>query len=883
MSGAGAQQWTTEEQRVYLYDKLAAYLTAQDQQNEASLSRFWGTLNTGWFERWPEEPALGLPIPVLGTPAVPMTDDQLMMLGKATQKTKDRLKTWMRYRERRHRNGAAPSAGPPPATNRKTKRFLFRLLKRTKATRPLRAVEMYQKMFGAKIKAEVLLQGYGLLNEEVETERAAAEAAEAAAAAGHVDVRVLNEAETKDAELQADLIILARVRKNRSARMKLYISTSSQLYAGESAEIKAQVEAATAEYNAKRSIGSADADDDAERTPEEYQHAIDQLNHVLAKVTETVMLETGWVGMVLLGGPMPRRGGQISAKTFCFGQTAHGNDYQGSHPNFDENVKLPFVKFVKRCFPHEVRDARGIAASDEEISTGDADPMDSLIAFAVDDNDVEGKPQPPKRIRHKPRAAAAILTPSTVTEPLVPNALALAPLPVPVSPAYNDPLLAAVSAENTTLPHPAAPDTLANFDDIMESMEDTNFSMVYDEADIGTFDYHAAMPTLGDHGKLTNQALVNGPAEPLRPAPRPMYQGGFEKDREVGELTYIEHLPVFPRPSTLLQAFGRRRAAVTLTVPPTIPSAAQTSITSRDDVLSPMPPLSTLGRALPATPAAEVGSPAGSSTPSPPPSTLGAAPPPRPLGLASFRPRPSPLATFTAMVVRATAAAHEERGEATPSVPIHPAAPALPALPTAPSDGVPQYIQSRPAANVPKGHPLAPATKQRNGLEAARAARSAKAAKKGRGRPRKIPAPAPGPGPVNESAPPATAPGPVENAAPAMTDTARAETGRINQEAAAQRKTSAEMRTRAKALEDKAAADAAQAKLRQAALHNPAGDHDLFVTKARPQRAQIATKNFDGSNIIRPKKRTRAEMAVVEDAQLVARFKERKDAPPPKK
>lgn len=115
-----------------------------------------------------------------------------------------------------------------------------------------------------------------------------------------------------------------------------------------------------------------------------------------------------------------------------------------------------------------------------------------------------------------------------------------------------------------------------------------------------------------------------------------------------------------------------------------------------------------------------------------------------------------------------------------------------------------------------------------------------------------------------------------------MTEAARTETARVNREAAELRKTTQEMLRRGKAVEDQAAAAAAEEKRRNAALHNPAGDHDLFVTAARPKRAAIATKNPDGTEIIRPKKRTREQISREEDDRLVAAFKARETAPPKK-
>ncbi|KAJ6614210.1 hypothetical protein B0H10DRAFT_2267207 [Mycena sp. CBHHK59/15] len=144
---------------------------------------------------------------------------------------------------------------------------------------------------------------------------------------------------------------------------------------------------------------------------------IDQINHVYAKVHEATMKETGWVGMVIMGGPMPRRGGQISTKTICFGETTNGFDFQALHPDFEGDVKKHFNKFLKHLYPHEIRDARGFPAAsttDEGDSVpASSDALDGLIPFDPDQaNEDEGMPagpqfQRPKRMR-RPKHAAAV-------------------------------------------------------------------------------------------------------------------------------------------------------------------------------------------------------------------------------------------------------------------------------------------------------------------------------------------------------------------------------------------------------------------------------------------------------------------------------------------
>ncbi|KAJ6595325.1 hypothetical protein B0H10DRAFT_1960544 [Mycena sp. CBHHK59/15] len=153
-----------------------------------------------------------------------MTDAQREALGKATEKTKERLKAWMRYQDRVITQGggqtlapvvpstgpAPPSAGPaPPSTvpafpttaRRLKKHSLFNVLKKPKVTRPIRLVEMYQKMYNEKVKVEVVNRGYDGLKYDDEAEHVAT-----ANAAGSTDGKVMTPEELEEAESAAEIL-----------------------------------------------------------------------------------------------------------------------------------------------------------------------------------------------------------------------------------------------------------------------------------------------------------------------------------------------------------------------------------------------------------------------------------------------------------------------------------------------------------------------------------------------------------------------------------------------------------------------------------------------------------------------------------------------------
>ncbi|KAJ6613068.1 hypothetical protein B0H10DRAFT_255881 [Mycena sp. CBHHK59/15] len=251
--------WATAEQTNFLTARLPSYLKAKENQKQKSLSRFWIQLEGEWFAIYKEEPALGLPD---AAPRSDLMPQQLTALGAATNFVYQRLKAWMRYQDSLSSQGNR-GASTSTATSKKSKRSLFKLLQKSGATRPMRAVEMYQKIHHVKIKEEVLSRGYGELNEETEAERAAA-----TSEPGSIQARVLTEEELADAEFFEDRRAIERVQRNRRLRMSLWRTTSIEMYAAESDEVKREVETATEEVNEALEAGEGEGE---EMTPEEYQ------------------------------------------------------------------------------------------------------------------------------------------------------------------------------------------------------------------------------------------------------------------------------------------------------------------------------------------------------------------------------------------------------------------------------------------------------------------------------------------------------------------------------------------------------------------------------------------------------------------------------------
>ncbi|KAJ7212394.1 hypothetical protein B0H12DRAFT_1079450 [Mycena haematopus] len=900
-----AQEWTTPAQKAYLVEMFAKYLEMSEQGNKKSSQRFWVSLNEGFFTRFP---------------------DQAAGDGDQIAKAKERLKTWMRYRERHARASAAgresSTSGGGGGRGGK-KKSLFQLLQKTKVTRPYRPVEVYQKLYGRRVRGELMKRGYGDLNEEAEAERVAASR----------EGRILTEEDEIREEAEAE----ERVRQHRSMRLSMTRTTAIDMLNNESDEVKAEVQAEMVRLNDERAAGVEEHD--GERTPEQYQHAIDQLGDVVTTLLQTIGEETGWHLCLLAGGPMPRRGGAISTKSICFGTTALGQDFPAAHPNFEEAVKTHFNKYLKRAFPHEIRDARGLATSNEADDT--APSLEGLIALDPDDND-DGVAQTskasdkPKRVRRK-KSTQAAAAPATMEN----SATTMAADPTTAAPTMADiPVLSTSPSFASAIPadfDQTMGSLLAATSDDGSSMSDFLNSAVWSDDENLGFDLPpgSCLTTARNYrSRDTSVDLSVGTAPATRPPPRPIHTGAaFEMNRAIGDdLQFPPHLSL--RPSALFQAFSRTpriepfitsplaqqqqssasettgingvatatSLGATKTPSPTpVPSTSvvSTPTTSSDSLLGRPTPSTTPSKApgiastshavgttatTPPTAPSTAPSTAAATAPAPAPparvswaaiaaakrqaaaaaltaiaSTANAVVAPSAAPPASAPPAsaavPSAEATATANVTAPSAAppsaappasappasaavpSAEATATTTPPSAAPPASAAVPTgaeattaadmtvAPSAALSAQPQYIFSRPLANVPRGHPLAPQkTKKGRAKAAPKAAR------------------------VNE------------NSTPQMSEAARIESARIRGEEARMRKEKAELRKREKAMADKAGALEAEEKRLAALRHNPAGGADLFIVE-RPKRAVRATRHADGTPIVRPVRATRGELA----------------------
>ncbi|KAJ7336976.1 hypothetical protein DFH08DRAFT_964933 [Mycena albidolilacea] len=804
------KEWATQPQLEYLRKMLPKYRDARAGVKEKSLARFWLLLDDGWFSRYPVEAELG--IIVSGPGAEPLTPDELKLIGNATTKMKKRLRTWMRWRAKPH----------AVVSKRST---LFQILKRKKKTRPLRALEVYQKIHRTKIRSEVMRRGYGLLNEEAEAERVAL------ARDPDAEVTVLTPEETQAEARKVEDRAVEHVRANRAACMSMFRTTAMELFAAEPDDVRAEVLAQMEEMNGERALGLRD-DISGTHVPEEYQHAIDQLPEVVSKVTGAIEEETGWMGLFMAGGPMPNRDGAISIKTFCFGTTPNGADFAASHSNFGE-VKGEFGKFLKRAFPHDVRDARGIVSEPEAATVpGGLIQFESDLDNESDDEGVETSSATapskvkPKRVRRKKLAAAvsAAVSPGRRRARPVPTLALSAPATDPVFPIPDDFDLTIQDIVTN----------LNGINGVATEQEDAAWALGPADGWDGIVppaeDPEAASPW---NGLSLPSTLGEEDVVRARPVPRPMHLGApFAVDRDVGGSPGraprgTADFTSFSAPDSGSVPASAARSATLCVTSATCTSATVTTPTS--PALAASATLTTLA----ATPL----------EPTPTPTTPDEGPPRSAAALAIWNAR------------------QRERARTGDPAPTTNAASSTLREDPLSSPEAPEFSESRPRANVPRGHPLAPVKK----VAPKKAPAKKKAGGRRRGRPRKnggavveVEEEGEGEGEEEEEVqvppppPPPSSPGTPASLTGAA---AAAESARLRGEEQRLRRDRTEQLRLSKDLEKKAA----EAEAVRARRCNPAGGADLVVV-TRPQRSRVPARNPDGSPIVREVTKKRGDM-----------------------
>ncbi|KAJ6522116.1 hypothetical protein DFH09DRAFT_1330759 [Mycena vulgaris] len=336
---------TTPEQLQFLELWLAEFL---QKQSRKELDTFWPKMKVAWLKEWPEEIALGLPLqnmdpdPNTEIPT-PLTDEQRARLTVALDKRFSQLRNWFfneHAKLQRQRGGVSQST-------RSLAALLFKV--RPKSRRRHQVLELYQKTYEAKVRAALRASEYDSLNE--------------AAQCRDEDAQWIDD--------EDDAVKMKRVSEARKNRMKVRRRVVQEQWDAEDAGVQEKIR----EMVKKEEIVQPPETDvtDDERTPEAYQLSIDEVPQVAEMFLGELYKMTGWMGVLVVGGPVPRAEGELGVTAVPFGKTPEGLDFEKWHPSWKKSVTDNLFRFLRQAIPRQVRLRRAIY-KEGEGDTDEAQP-----------------------------------------------------------------------------------------------------------------------------------------------------------------------------------------------------------------------------------------------------------------------------------------------------------------------------------------------------------------------------------------------------------------------------------------------------------------------------------------------------------------------------
>ncbi|KAK7027717.1 hypothetical protein R3P38DRAFT_3190799 [Favolaschia claudopus] len=322
---------------------------------------FWKKVERGWFEKFPVEPSLGLP---LRLPGVAIEDsglppEQVTAIGIAEIRDMKVIYNWFKNRAQKEKK--LLNAGTPASTG--SGAFAEIMTALGAGTRPRRKQrrEIWERRNADLIKKALAEAGYNELMGRGSSEETA------------------EERKARIAQGRSDLQILRR-------------RIVAQLMAEASEE---EMKIVNELYSQQPKPSKADPAPVA-NTPEGLQQGIERAGPLLKNVHDYLEHTTGLVGVSMLVGPIPNQGGKIGTQTYCHGVTSGGHTFDQAHSGWEESVVKPLHQFGKKVFDHQTRRERAIRTQ------ASSEPDDTRTANSGESSgDVGGSP----RVNTPPPAA----------------------------------------------------------------------------------------------------------------------------------------------------------------------------------------------------------------------------------------------------------------------------------------------------------------------------------------------------------------------------------------------------------------------------------------------------------------------------------------------
>ncbi|KAJ6452873.1 hypothetical protein DFH09DRAFT_1117524, partial [Mycena vulgaris] len=133
-----------------------------------------------------------------------------------------------------------------------------------------------------------------------------------------------------------DAVKMKRVSEARKNRMKVRRRVVQEQWDAEDAGVQGKIR----EIVKKEEIVQPPETDttDDKRTPEAYQLSIDEVLQVAEMFLGELYKMTGWMGILVVGGPVPRAEGELGVTAVPFGKTPEGLDFEKWHPSWKKRA-----------------------------------------------------------------------------------------------------------------------------------------------------------------------------------------------------------------------------------------------------------------------------------------------------------------------------------------------------------------------------------------------------------------------------------------------------------------------------------------------------------------------------------------------------------------
>ncbi|TFK78708.1 hypothetical protein K466DRAFT_606731 [Polyporus arcularius HHB13444] len=174
------------------------------------------------------------------------------------------------------------------------------------------------------------------------------------------DVQPLVRSKTKvmEAELGRKLDPKERLNNVKRCTKEAFDACSDEV----KREIKNKVAQAKEDAENGRA-GRAVSPDTTNRTPQQFQDAIDLAPQLFEGVIKPYAAASGWTWSVVGAGPLPDNNGKIGHMSAHFGHNEGGVSFAQANIDFEEQCVVPMGRFAKRVFPRDVQEQRSLQAA----------------------------------------------------------------------------------------------------------------------------------------------------------------------------------------------------------------------------------------------------------------------------------------------------------------------------------------------------------------------------------------------------------------------------------------------------------------------------------------------------------------------------------------